>query len=70
MPASQKPIDNYIFEDIYKVSEDKQNIPAISFKGVTYTFKELNDSVNYFAAKLLKKGVKPNDHVGLLGNFI
>ena len=67
MPASQKPIDNYIFEDIYKVSEDKQNIPAISFKGVTYTFKELNDSVNYFAAKLLKKGVKPNDHVGLLG---
>ena len=67
MPASQRPIDNYIFEDIYKVSEDKQNIPAISFKGVTYTFKELNDSVNYFAAKLLKKGVKPNDHVGLLG---
>ena len=67
MPASQRPIDNYIFEDIYKVSEEKQNIPAISFKGVSYTFKELNDSVNYFAAKLLKKGVKPNDHVGLLG---
>lgn len=67
MSASQRPIDNYIFEDIYKVSEDKQNIPALSFKGVSYTFKELNDSVNYFASKLIKKGVKPHDHVALLG---
>ena len=67
MPASQKPIGSYIFEDIYKVSEDKQDIIALSFKGVSYTFRELNDSVNYFASKLLKKGVKPNDHVGLLG---
>ena len=67
MSASQRPIGNYIFEDIYKVSEENQNKIAISFKGVSYTFKELNDSVNYFASKLIKKGVKPNDHVGLLG---
>lgn len=66
MSASQRAIDNYIFEDIYKVKEEDQNKVAISFKGVDYTFFELEQSVNYFAKILLNKGVKPNDHIALL----
>ena len=66
MSASQRAIDNYIFEDIYKVKEEDQNKVAISFKGVDYTFFELEQSVNYFAKVLLNKGVKPNDHIALL----
>ena len=66
MSASQRAIDNYIFEDIYKAKEEDQNRVAISFKGVDYTFFELEQSVNYFAKVLLDKGVKPNDHIALL----
>ncbi len=66
MNAPQRPIDNYIFEDIYKVNEEHHNDIAISFKGVNYTFLELEQSVNLFAKKLIDKGVKPDDHVALL----
>ena len=66
MPTNQRPIDNYIFEDIYKPDEEHLNENAIWFKGVNYTFSELDRSVNYFAKKLLDMGVKPHDHVGLL----
>ena len=66
MSASQRAIYNYIFEDIYKVKEEDQDKVAISFKGVDYTFFELEQSVNYFAKVLLDKGVKPNDHIALL----
>ena len=66
MSATQRPIDNYLFEDIYKVSEEHQHKVAINFKGVNYTFFELDKSVNYFAKLLLDKGVKPNDHVGII----
>ena len=66
MGASQRQIDNYIFEDIYKVNEDNRDKIAISFKGVDFTFFELEQSVNYFARLLLDKGVKPNDHIALL----
>ena len=66
MGATQRPIDNYLFEDIYKVSEEHQHKVAINFKGVNYTFFELDKSVNYFAKLLLDKGVKPNDHVGII----
>ena len=58
MNAPQRPIGNYIFEDIYKVDEEKQNKVAISFKGVNYSFLELEKSVNYFAKELINKGVK------------
>lgn len=66
MNAPQRPIDNYIFEDIYKVNEEHHNDIAISFKGVNYTFLELEQSVNLFAKKLIDRGVKPDDHVALL----
>ena len=66
MSATQRPIDNYLFEDIYKVSEEHQHKVAINFKGVNYTFFELDKSVNYFAKLLLDKGVKPNDHIGII----
>ena len=66
MYASQRPIDYYIFEDIYKVNKAQQKKTAISFKGVNYSFFELEQSVNYFAKKLIDIGIKPNDHVALL----
>ena len=53
MLAIQKPIDNYIFEDIYKVEEEYKNTPAICYKGISYTFDELDKSVDYFASLLL-----------------
>ena len=59
-------VKNYLFEDIYKVSEDKcQNI-AINFKGVTYTYKDIGKSADYYAAFLSEQGVKKGDHVALL----
>ena len=66
MHASQREIGNYIFEDIYKATEKNKNVTAISFKGINYSFVELEQSVNYFAKVLIDKGVKPDDHVGLI----
>ena len=66
MSASQREIGNYIFEDLYKVSEEHQKDIAITFKGVGYSFFELEQSVNEFAKTLLEMGVKKDDHVGLL----
>ena len=61
-------LDNYLFEDIYKVGEDeaKGKQIALNFKFTSYTFKELEQSVDYLCHKLVKKGVKKGDHVGLL----
>ena len=66
MSAPQKQIDNYIFEDIYKVNDDLKGQTAIWFKKKKYSFFELEQSVNYFAKQLIDKGVKPNDHVALI----
>lgn len=66
MSAPQKRIDNYLFEDIYKVNDELKDKTAIWFKKTKYSFFELEQSINYFAKKLLDKGVKPNDHVALL----
>ncbi len=63
---NQRPIDNYTFEDIYKAPKEKKDEIALSFKGEKYSFDELEKSVNYFAYLLKQKGVKANDHVGLL----
>lgn len=60
-------LDNYLFEDIYKLDEEKANKVAINFKGVNYTFKEIEKSVDYFAHILKDKGVEKGDHIGLLG---
>ena len=59
-------IDNYLFEDIYSLDEEKSKIPALSFRGETYTFEELRKSVDYLAHLLVSKGIKKNDHVALL----
>ena len=63
----ERQLDNYLFEDIYKIEESKKQISAISFKGVSYTFFEMEQSVNYYAHFLASKGVKKGDHVALLG---
>ena len=62
----QRPIDNYTFEDIYNLPAPLNEKEALFFRGVKYSFKELNDSVNYFANQLKEKGVKPGDHIALL----
>lgn len=59
-------IDNYLFEDIYKVSEEYSGVTAIHFDGKKYSYKEIEQSVDYFAHLLKDRGVKKNDHVALL----
>ena len=59
-------VDNYLFEDIYKVSEEYQNIPAIRFLGKKYSYKEIEKSVDYYANFLASKGIKKGDHIALL----
>ena len=61
-----KEIDNYLFEDIYKVEGDKKNVPAVWFDEIEFTYGELEKSVDYYAHYLVSKGVKKGDHVALL----
>lgn len=63
----KREIDNYLFEDIYSLNEKDSKKIGINFKGVPYTFLEIRKSVDYYAEILVKKGVKPGDHVALLG---
>lgn len=63
----KRELDNYLFEDIYKLDADKCQIYGISFKGTNYTFKEIEKSVDYYSHVLTNKGIKPGDHVALLG---
>ena len=60
-------LNNYLFEDIYKLSDSDASKVALNFKGVSYTFKEIEKSVDYYAHILTSKGVKPGEHVALLG---
>lgn len=60
-------LNNYLFEDIYKLSNSDASKVALNFKGVSYTFKEIEKSVDYYAHILTSKGVKPGEHVALLG---
>lgn len=63
----KKEIGNYLFEDIYKVDEAYKQTIGINFKGTSYTFDEINRSVDYYAHLLTDQGVKKGDHVALLG---
>ena len=63
----ERKIDNYLLEDIYKLDETKCQKIGISFDVFKFTFKEIEQSVDYFSHLLVKKGVKPGDHVALLG---
>ena len=60
-------LDNYLFEDIYKLDEENSQKIGINFKGTPYTFKEIEKSVDYYCQILIDKGIKPGDHVALLG---
>ena len=60
-------LNNYLFEDVYKLSDSDASKVALNFKGVSYTFKEIEKSVDYYAHILTSKGVKPGEHVALLG---
>ena len=60
-------LDNYLFEDIYKLNEQDSSKIGIVFKDTPYTFKEINQSVDYYCHLLVSKGVKVGDHVALLG---
>ena len=63
----KKEIGNYLFEDIYKTDETYKQTIGINFKGTSYTFDEINRSVDYYAHLLTNQGVKKGDHVALLG---
>lgn len=63
----KKEIGNYLFEDIYKVDEAYKQTIGINFKDTSYTFDEINRSVDYYAHLLTNQGVKKGDHVALLG---
>ena len=52
---------------IYKLDESKNQIIGLNFKHTPYTFKEIEKSVDYYSHILVSKGVKPGDHVALLG---
>ena len=60
-------LGNYLFEDIYKLDEINSQKIGINFKGTPYTFKEIEKSVDYYCKILIDKGIKPGDHVALLG---
>ena len=60
-------LGNYLFEDIYKLEDTSNNVEGINFKGVSYSFKEIERSVDYYAHLLVNQGVKKGDHVALLG---
>ena len=53
-----KEIENYIFSDIYEVSEEYSQKNAICFEKKKYSYNELSKAIDYFANLLLKKGVK------------
>ena len=61
-----KEINNYIFSDIYEVSEEYSKKVAICFNNIKYSYDDLSKSVDYFANILLKMGVKKDDHVAIL----
>ena len=63
----KRELDNYLFEDIYKLDEEKCQIYGINFKDTNYTFKEIEKSVDYYSHVLVNKGIKKGDHVALLG---
>lgn len=60
-------IGNYLFEDIYKASPEKKDVVAVWFDGVSFTFGDVEKSVDYYARFLSSHGVKQGDHVALLG---
>lgn len=63
---NKKNLDNYLFEDIYKIDGENSDKIAINFKKENFTFKEVEKSVDFYANYLTNVGVKKGDHVALL----
>lgn len=61
-----KEIKNYVFSDVYEVTEEYANKNAICFEKQMYTYTDLDKAINYFANILIKMGVKKDDHVAIL----
>ena len=66
MNETSRKIDNYLFEDIYKLDDELSKKIGVNFKGVSYSFKEVEQSVDYYAYLLKEKGVSKGDHVALI----
>ena len=62
-----RKVSYYLFEDIYKLDDEKRQKIGVNFKNTNYTYKEIEHSVNCYCHILAAKGVKPGDHVALLG---
>lgn len=65
--SEKKDLGFYLFEDIYIAPEEKKHLPGVWFDNVQYSFDDIDKSVNYYSHYLVKQGVKPGDHVALLG---
>ena len=63
---TKRDIGFYLFEDIYKLDEEKGSVIGVNFQSVNYSFKDVERSVDYFCHLLIEKGVKKDDHVALL----
>ena len=63
---TKRDIGFYLFEDIYKLDEEKGSGIGVNFQSVNYSFKDVERSVDYFCHLLTEKGVKKDDHVALL----
>lgn len=63
---TKRDIGFYLFEDIYKLDEEKGSGIGVNFQGINYSFKDVERSVDYFCRLLTEKGVKKDDHVALL----
>ena len=63
---TKRDIGFYLFEDIYKLDEEKGSGIGVNFQGINYSFKDVERSVDYFCHLLTEKGVKKDDHVALL----
>ena len=62
-----RKVSYYLFEDIYKLDDEKRQKIGVNFKNTNYTYKEIEHSVDCYCHILAAKGVKPGDHVALLG---
>ena len=65
--SNKHEVGYHLFEDTYKATAEKKNLTAVWFEKKSYTFEELEKSVHYYARFLADHGVKPGDHVALLG---
>ncbi|MBE6134416.1 MAG: acyl--CoA ligase [Erysipelotrichaceae bacterium] len=57
----------FLFEDIYRAEEEKKDVVGVWFDGASFTYAEIEKSVDFYADFLSKHGVSKGDHVALLG---